>query len=156
MKPTQDFTKGMSLALAQADRAMASGEPPFGVVILDSAGQTVAATMDEVVHRRDMSAHAEVLAVQQACQRVGPDLSGCTLFTTCEPCPMCYTAAWLARIGTLVYATTMEEVHQILGDQQRELRMPVSELNRWSDTPMALHAGVMRDDALQRFEDYQR
>jgi tRNA(Arg) A34 adenosine deaminase TadA len=144
----------MSLALEQADRALAMGEPPFGVVILNAKDDVIAATADEVVHRGDMSAHAEILAVRAACQRAGADLRGCVLYTTCEPCPMCYTAAWLARIDTLVYATTMQDVYQILGERQRELRMPVTELNGWSNEPMTLHANVLRSEAIQRFKDY--
>lgn len=146
--------RGMELAIAQARAALAAGEPPFGVVILDADQQVAAATHDEVNRRGDMSAHAETLAVRAASRALGPSLKGCSLYTTCEPCPMCFTAAWLAGISSLVYATTMDEVHDILGDAQRELRVPVAAMNALSREPMTLVARILRDDCLTLFQGY--
>lgn len=150
----RNHEKGMLLAIEQALKAVASGEPPFGVVILDAQGELVAATHDEVNTRGDMSAHAETLAVRAACLVRGPSLDGCFLYTTCEPCPMCFTTAWLARIGGVVYATTMDEVHEILGDAQRELRVPVTRMNELSGEPVTLVKGVLRDRCLQLFREH--
>ncbi len=132
----------LRLALAQARLGRARGEPPFGVVIVDALGKVIAADHDRVHESGDMGAHAEVLALRQACRVLGPDLSSCTLFTTCEPCPMCYGAAWLARIGTLVYGTTMAAVAQLAGPAQRELRIDVETMNAMSPEPLRLVGGI--------------
>lgn len=153
--PVQEqHERGMRLALAQAEIALATGEPPFGVVILDAEQNVVAATHDEVNRLGDMSAHAEVLAVRAASQSRGPSLTGFTLYTTCEPCPMCFTAAWLAGISGIVYATTMDEVHGILGDAQRELKIPVTAMNSLSRQPVVLVEGVLRAPCLALFHTY--
>ena len=146
------YENGMRLALEQAGRAQAAGEPPFGVVILDAGGALIAAEYDRVRSSGDMSAHAEVLAVRAACAVYGPDLSGCVLYTTCEPCPMCYTAAWLARIGTIVYGTTMADVHALMGAAQRELQIPAATVNVLNAEPLTLIGGVAAERCLGLFQ----
>ncbi len=146
----------MARALVLAHTGMAAGEPPFGVVIVDARGHEVSASHDCVNRDGDMTSHAEVLAIRLACRERGPSLEGCTLYTTCEPCPMCYTAAWLARIDTIVYAVTMDEVHAILGDAQRELRVPIDRINAMSPQPLTLVAGVLRDQSLELFHRWAR
>jgi tRNA(Arg) A34 adenosine deaminase TadA len=132
----------LRLALEQARIGQARGEPPFGVVIVDADGRVIAADHDRVRELGDMGAHAEVLALRAACRVRGPDLSSCTLFTTCEPCPMCYGAAWLARIGTLAYGTTMAAVAERVGPAQRELRIDVETMNAMSPEPLRLVGGI--------------
>lgn len=152
----QIHERGMRHAIAQAHAALATGEPPFGVVIMDADQQVVAATHDEVNRRGDMSAHAETLAVRAASRARGPSLAGCTLYTTCEPCPMCFTAAWLAGIDGIVYATTMDAVHGILGDAQREVRVPVTAMNALSRQPVTLVEGILREPCLELFRSYAK
>jgi tRNA(Arg) A34 adenosine deaminase TadA len=141
----------MGLAIDQARMAMANGEPPFGVVIVDAAGKVVAANYDRVHSLGDLSAHAEVLTVRDACRLRGPDLSGCILYTTCEPCPMCYTTAWLARIDAIVYGTSMAAVHARVGDAQREMRVPVEVINDMGPEPIGLLGGVEAEACLALF-----
>jgi tRNA(Arg) A34 adenosine deaminase TadA len=142
---------GMAAALAQARRAQARGEPPFGVVIVAADGTLLAATHDRVRELGDMSAHGEVLAVREACAQGAGRLAASTLYTTCEPCPMCYTAAWLAGIGELVFGTTMAQVHARVGAQQRELRIPAASLNALNPEPLHLVGGVAADECLALF-----
>jgi tRNA(Arg) A34 adenosine deaminase TadA len=142
----------MQRALEQARIGQARGEPPFGVVIVDAAGVVVAADHDRVREHRDMSAHAEVLAVRAACRARGADLHGGTLYTTCEPCPMCYGAAWLARIGTIVYGTSMAAVAAVAGQAQRELRIDVGTMNAMSPEPLLLVGGIAAGACLSLFE----
>lgn len=151
MSTLSPHAAGMALAIEEARRGAARGEPPFGVVIIDGTGAVVAANHDRVREAGDMSAHAEVLTVRDACAVRGPDLSGCTLYTTCEPCPMCYTAAWLAGISTIVYGTTMACVHERVGGQQRELRVPVTTMNALNAEPLELVAGIAARECLELF-----
>ncbi len=142
----------MERALAIAVTAQADGEPPFGALIVDDAGQIVAEASDEVTRGRDFSLHAEVMAVRHACQKLGPALHGATLYTTVEPCPMCFTAAWLAHVPRIVYGTTMEAVIERTGGEQRELRVPATVLNALSREPLILRGGVLAKLCLDAFQ----
>jgi tRNA(Arg) A34 adenosine deaminase TadA len=141
----------MRAALSQALRARRAGEPPFGAVLVDARGAILAAQHDRVRRRRDMTRHAEVAAVRDACRRRGADLAGCTLYTTCEPCPMCFTAAWLARVSRIVYGTTMAEVLRATGGEQRELAVPTAQMNRLGGKKVRLVGGMLGDECLALF-----
>lgn len=88
-----------------ARRALASNDAPVGAVVVhrgDVAGEGV----ESVKARRDVTAHAEIEALRAACERLGTlDLSGCTLYTSVEPCVMCAYAIRLARVSTVVTGT---------------------------------------------------
>lgn len=91
-----------------AVQSAASGGGPFGAVVVLPDGRRFEAT-NRVTIDNDPTAHAEVSAIRAAAKVVGFDLSGATLFTSCQPCPMCLTAALWARIGAIVYAATDED-----------------------------------------------
>ena len=86
-----DDVHGMRLALAEAERAYALGEVPIGAVILDETGTVIASGYNLRETQHDATAHAELLAIQRACQHLGRwRLTGMTLYVTIEPCPMCH------------------------------------------------------------------
>jgi len=94
----------MELALEQAGRAQARGEVPVGAVLVDAAGQVLAAAGNEVEARYDPTAHAEVLVLRAAAAlRRAPRLEDCDLYVTLEPCAMCAAAISFARIRRLYY-----------------------------------------------------
>ncbi|MBR0657469.1 nucleoside deaminase [Roseomonas arctica] len=94
----------MERALAEARAAGARGEVPVGAVVTDAEGQVLAAAGNEVEARRDPSAHAEILALRAAAERLGRKwLPGCTLTVTLEPCPMCAQAASLFRVARVAF-----------------------------------------------------
>ena len=102
-----DDVHGMRLALAEAERAYALGEVPIGAVILDETGSVIASGYNLRENRHDATAHAELLAIQRACQRLGRwRLTGMTLYVTIEPCPMCAGAIVMSRISRVVYGST--------------------------------------------------
>ena len=79
---------------------------PFGAVIMRD-GQLLAEGWNQVTSSYDPTAHAEVVAIRRACQAVGDfSLKGATLYTSCEPCPMCLAAAYWARVDRIVFANT--------------------------------------------------
>ncbi|SHK20750.1 tRNA(adenine34) deaminase [Nocardiopsis flavescens] len=91
-------------ALAEAERALASGDVPVGAVVLDPGGAVVGRGRNEREAAGDPTAHAEVLALRDAARRRGEwRLSGCTLAVTLEPCVMCAGATVLSRVDRLVY-----------------------------------------------------
>jgi len=93
----------MEAALAQAATAAAQGEVPVGAVVVHD-GELVATAYNERETSRDPTAHAEILALRRAAEALGRwRLSGCTLYVTLEPCPMCAGATVHARIDRLVF-----------------------------------------------------
>ena len=98
-----DDGEAMRHALAEAEKALAHGDVPVGAIVLHE-GEIIASRHNERELRRDPSAHAEVLALQDAAAaRSSWRLSGCTLVVTIEPCLMCAGALLNARIGRVVF-----------------------------------------------------
>ena len=82
---------------------------PFGAVVARD-GVIVARGWNAVTSSLDPTAHAEVVAIRQACRKLGSfSLAGCVLYASCEPCPMCLAAAYWSRVDRLVYAATRED-----------------------------------------------
>ena len=99
----KDDSAGMAEALAQARAAASSGEVPVGAALFRD-GAVVARAHNETVGRDDPTAHAELLAIQQALQALHTDrLSNCILYVTLEPCAQCAGAIVLAKVGRLVF-----------------------------------------------------
>ena len=98
------FTSHMDRALAEAEDAATRGETPVGAVVVAPDGTVLAAGGNRVRELSDPSAHAEMLALRAAARAVGSErLTGCDLYVTLEPCPMCAGAISLARIRRLYY-----------------------------------------------------
>lgn len=140
----------MRAAIGEARAGAAEGEPPFGAVIVDDGGREVARAHDRVNGLRDMTRHSEIEAVRAACAARGPDLSGCTLYATTEPCAMCFTSAWLARVSRIVYGCTMAEVAAVV-PSQREVTVPVTAMNAGTAEPLVLEGGVLAEECLAMF-----
>ena len=86
---------------------------PFGAVIVKD-GKIVAEGFNQVISTNDPTAHAEVVAVRLACQALGTfDLTGCEIYTSCEPCPMCLSAIYWARLGRIYYANDRHDAAKI-------------------------------------------
>lgn len=98
----------MQQALVLAETAAAAGEVPVGAVIVEDATGTILAAMhNETIVRSDPTAHAEMLAIRAACAALASNyLTGCTLYVTLEPCPMCAQAIAFSRVGRLVYGAS--------------------------------------------------
>ena len=93
----------MRLALEEAQRALAHGDVPIGAVLVRD-GEVLSSAHNERELQGDATAHAEILALRQATERIGGwRLDGVTMYVTLEPCPMCAGALVLARVRRLVY-----------------------------------------------------
>jgi tRNA(Arg) A34 adenosine deaminase TadA len=94
----------MELALDEARLAADRGEVPIGAVVVSPDGQVIARAGNRTRERTDPTAHAEMLAIQEACRASASErLIGCSLYVTLEPCPMCAAAASFARIARIYY-----------------------------------------------------
>ena len=101
------FRSHMDIALAEATAAAERGEVPVGAVVLDAQGQVIAQAGNRTRELNDPTAHAEVLAIRAACDVLGQErLTGCDLYVTLEPCPMCAGAIANARIARLYYGAS--------------------------------------------------
>jgi tRNA(Arg) A34 adenosine deaminase TadA len=94
----------MDLALAEAEAAGLSGEVPIGAVVVSASGRVLARAGNRTLALRDPTGHAELLAIREACARLGSErLIDCDLYVTLEPCAMCAAAISFARIRRLYY-----------------------------------------------------
>jgi guanine deaminase len=101
----EDF---MRRAIALAEDNVGRGGGPFGAVVV-CGGEIVAEATNRVTASNDPTAHAEVEAIRAACRRLGRfHLSGCEIYTSCEPCPMCLGAVYWARLDRIWYAAHRE------------------------------------------------
>ncbi len=117
-------------AIRLAREGMLDGKGgPFGCVIVKD-GTVIGEGCNEVLSTNDPTAHAEVVAIRDACQKLGTfQLTGCDLYTSCEPCPMCLGAIYWARPSRVIYANTRQEAAAIQFDddfiyQQIAAQMP--------------------------------
>lgn len=102
MPTHQDF---LQEAVLESARSVKSGSSPFGAVIVKD-GQIIAKAHNQVVPNHDPTAHAEIMCIRAACQKLGTfDLTGCVLYTSCEPCPMCLNAIKWANIAEVYYSS---------------------------------------------------
>lgn len=115
-------------ALEIASRGVSKNEGgPFGAVIVKE-GIVIGRGNNKVISSNDPTAHAEMVAIREACQFLkSHQLSGCTVYTSCEPCPMCLGAIYWARPDRIVYACTREDAASINFDDDfiyREILLP--------------------------------
>lgn len=104
----------MAIALEEAMEGIENDDGgPFGAVIVQD-GVVISRAHNEVLRRNDPTAHAEILAIREASSILKRyDLSTCEIYSTSEPCPMCFAAIFWARIKRLVFGTTREDVAEI-------------------------------------------
>ena len=139
--------KFMRKAIAISKKSVENGGGPFGAVIVKD-GVVVASSNNQVTKNNDPTAHAEVMAIRKACKKLNTfDLSGCVLYASCEPCPMCLSAMYWAHIDRYFYANQKEDAKSIGFDDQfiyEELDKPVSK--RFMPREQ-----ILRDEAMEVF-----
>ena len=101
-------------ALAEAAAARTAGDPPFGSVLVDGAGRTIGRARNTTVTDADIAAHPELtLARIAARQLTREEAAAATLYTSCEPCPMCANAIARAAIGRVVFALSTQQLAEL-------------------------------------------
>ena len=147
MNITNQDREFMREAIRLANESVERGGGPFGAVIVKN-GEIVAGSSNSVTLDNDPTAHAEVNTIRQACRKLGTfDLSGCVIYTSCEPCPMCIGAIYWARISRIYYGNTRKDARDIqFADDfiYEELDLPLSERT----VPII---PLLRDEALETF-----
>ena len=121
---------------------------PFGAVVVYK-GEIVGEGTNLVTYNNDPTAHAEVCAIRAACQKLGTfNLSGASIYTSCEPCPMCLAAIYWARVDKVFYANTREDAAKILFDDA----LIYDEISRPIDDRKIIFSQLLRDEAIKSFE----
>jgi tRNA(Arg) A34 adenosine deaminase TadA len=110
-------------ALTLSVQKSASGENgPFGAVVA-RGGEIISEGWNQVTQLHDPTAHAEIVAIREACRKLGsPHLHGCLLYASCEPCPMCLAAIYWAHLDGVVYANSSQEAQRAGFDDLRIYR----------------------------------
>jgi tRNA(Arg) A34 adenosine deaminase TadA len=151
MEPMQDIRMRRAIELA-VDNVRAGKGGPFGAVIVQD-GRILAEGTNLVTSTNDPTAHAEIVAIREACRALGRfHLTGCEIYTSCEPCPMCLAAIYWARLEKVFFGCTRadaaasgfndELIYHELAAPLADRRLPMLQL--------------MRDDALRAFEAWAR
>lgn len=147
---TAEDARFMEMAIRLSEENVDMGGGPFGAVIV-RGGQIVATGTNRVVPNNDPTAHAEVMAIRNACQTLGTfQLDGCTIYTSCEPCPMCLSALYWAGVRRICYGNTKEDAKGI--DFDDSFIYDQLELDYADRQIVCEH--FMRDRALKAFQKW--
>ena len=139
-----------AISLAQKGIDSNSGGP-FGAVVVKD-GEIIGEGCNQVTSTNDPMAHAEVVAIRNACQKLGSfQLDNCILYTSCEPCPMCLGAIYWARPLRVFYAATREDAAQIGFDDQ----FIYEEIEKNFEHRQMKLVNLMRDEGLAVFENWE-
>lgn len=147
--PVADLQRMTALAAFTA-RSMRTRSPrPFGASIVDSkTGKTLLRALNAVRQEFDPSAHAEVRAIRLAAKRLKQiSLAGYTLYSTCEPCPMCMSAALWSGLDRVVYGAAIEDANR----HCNQIRIPATEVAARSDMACIVEGPILRDECYALF-----
>jgi tRNA(adenine34) deaminase len=125
-------------------RSLETDRPvPFGALIVNTrTGERLMRGTNAVMREHDPSAHAETRTVRLACKKLkSPFLTGFTMYSTCEPCPMCMANALWARLDRVVFGATIADANQ----HCLQIHIPAREVARRADMPCAVDGPVLRD-----------
>ena len=140
--------KFMSRAIELSIESVNNGTGPFGAVIVKNE-KIIAEGSNKVTSTNDPTAHGEIVAIREACKQLNNfSLSGCELYSSCEPCPLCLSAIYWARINKIYYANTREDARKIDFDDS----FIYSEIKKNIDERKITMTQMMRDEALKVFE----
>src|SRR6202451_701053 len=124
---------------------------PFGAVVVRD-GAIIGEAANQVTATNDPTAHAEVLAIRGACQKLATfDLEGCEIYTSCEPCPMCLGAIYWARLARVYFANADADASKIGFDDSLIYR----ELAQQHSQRQLLMIQIMRNEALVAFREWE-
>ena len=141
----------MRRAIARARDGIAAGQTPFGALIARD-GRVMACEHNAVWAATDSTAHAEVQAIRAACRALDTvDLSGCTIYSTCEPCPMCFAAIHWARSAAIVYGASIADA-KALGFS--ELTIGNREMQTLGGSPVQIVEGFLREECVALLQEW--
>ncbi len=145
--------KFMHLALKHARAGVRAGQTPFGACIV-KGDKVLACAHNQVWKNTDITAHAEIMALRVATLKLKKiDLSGSTIYSTCEPCPMCFAACHWANIKQIVYGAKIADAQNF---GFNELVISNLQLKKLAKSKIKIISGVLRKDNLELFEFWKK
>ncbi len=142
----------MQCAIESARRGMAAGEPPIGACLVRD-GEAIATAHNSVVSALDITAHAEIVVIREACQSLRAlDLSESHLYVTVEPCAMCLGACHYAGISRVIFGARLADIDALTGN---ELGGPHSQLVSDPNGTPAMLGDFMRKDCLDLLNEWE-
>ncbi|MFA5350079.1 MAG: nucleoside deaminase [Candidatus Omnitrophota bacterium] len=145
--------KFMRFAIEKAAQGARKGQAPFGSCIV-KGNKVIACSHNLVWKNTDITAHAEITAIRQACKRLKRvDLSGCVIYSTCEPCPMCFAACHWARISRIVFGCAIKDAKRYGFNE-----LPVSnlELRKLAKNKIRITPAVLVRENIKLFDSWQK
>ena len=140
--------KFMQRAIELSIESINSGGGPFGSVIVKDE-KIISEGMNRVAVNNDPTAHGEIVAIRNACKKLNTfNLSDCSLYSSCEPCPMCMSAIYWSRIGNVYYANTRDDAKKINFDDS----LIYSEIPKKNENKKISMKQMMRNEALKAFD----
>jgi guanine deaminase len=142
----------MKMAIALSLEGMESGKGgPFGCVVVKD-GKVIGKGCNSVLETNDPTAHAEIVAIRDACNYLGDfQLNGCEVYTSCEPCPMCMGAIYWARPDRVFYANTKQDAAEVGFDDH----FIYQELEILPDSRKIPFTQILQEEALQVFKKWE-
>jgi len=141
--------KFMRLAIKKAKEGMRNGQTPFGACIVKN-NKVIALVHNVVWKTTDITAHAEVHAIRVACKKLKTiNLEGCTIYSTCEPCPMCFSACHWAKIDKIVYGARICDAKKY-GFNELDISNII--MKRHGKSPVMVVANVLRSENIKVFD----
>ena len=148
----EDKKKFMAKAIELSINSANTIGGPFGSVIVKD-GKIIAEGSNKVTYSNDPTAHGEIVAIREACKNLNTfDLSGCEIYTSCEPCPMCLSAIYWSRLDKIYYANTREDAKNIDFDDS----FIYTEIPKKIDDRKIKMVQMLRDEALKAFEIWDK
>ena len=143
----------MKLAIEKAKEGVDKGQTPFGACIVKD-GNIVSCEHNRVWWNTDITAHAEIVAIRDACNKLNTiDLSGCTIYSTTEPCPMCYSAIHWAKISKIIYGTRIEDAESY---GFSELCISDMQMKKLGNDRIEIVPNFLREENLELFEYWSK
>lgn len=152
LSQSESDAERMSALVAFTARSLSTSRPvPFGSSIVDSnTGALLLRRLNAVGPEFDPSSHAEVRAIRHATKKLkNVSLAGYTLYTTCEPCPMCMSTALWASLDRVVYGATIEDANR----HCNQIHIPAREVAERSDMRCVVDGPVLREQCYALFTD---
>ena len=138
-------------AIDMARRGIIQGQTPFGCCIVKNDA-VIALAHNTVWRDMNITAHAEINAIEQACADLQTiDLSGGILYTTCEPCPMCFSAAHWARLSRIVFGARIQDARDA---GFNELVIDSERMRALGGSPLVMTPEVLREESIALFKEW--
>ncbi len=141
----------MEQAIKKTSDGIKKGQTPFGACIVKN-GKIISCVHNIVWRSTDITAHAEINAIREACKKLKTiDLSGCVIYSTCEPCPMCFSACHWAKISKVIYGAGINDAKKA---GFNELSISNTQMKKLGKSPLKIVSGFMLNESKQLFNDW--